>query len=272
MKAELSIPQLKFQQSGNFLLIAGPCVIEDDESPFKIAKELIRITDELRIPFIFKASYRKANRTSKDSFTGIGDQKAFNILHQIKTGLKCPVLTDVHSPEEVFTAFDWDIDVIQIPAFLCRQTDLLIAAGRTDMFINIKKGQFVSGEGMKFVVEKIESDRVMLTERGTMFGYQDLIVDYRNVPTMKLTGCPVIVDCTHSLQQPNQPNGVSGGNPQMIETIAKAAVAVGADGLFFEVHPDPKSAKSDGNCMLQLDLLERMLVRLLALKRTVNTF
>ncbi|MCK5079146.1 MAG: 3-deoxy-8-phosphooctulonate synthase, partial [Bacteroidales bacterium] len=236
-----SIPNLKYTDSGNFFLIAGPCIIENDKNPFEIAEEIIRITDKLQIPYIFKASYRKANRSKLDSFTGIGDMEGLEILKAIKEKYGVPVLTDIHTAEEAALAAQY-VDVLQIPAFLCRQTDLLIAAAKTGKVVNIKKGQFLSAEAMKFAVEKVKgsgNDNVMLTERGTMLGYQDLVVDFRNIPRMQENNVPVIADITHSLQQPNQPAGVSGGMPEMIETIGKAAVAVGVDGIFIETHPNP---------------------------------
>ena len=260
-----SIPNLKYTDSGNFFLIAGPCIIENDKNPFEIAEEIIRITDKLQIPYIFKASYRKANRSKLDSFTGIGDVEGLKILKAIKEKYGIPVLTDIHTAEEAALAAQY-VDVLQIPAFLCRQTDLLIAAAKTGKVVNIKKGQFLSADAMKFAVEKVKgsgNDSVMLTERGTMLGYQDLVVDFRNIPRMQENNVPVIADITHSLQQPNQPAGVSGGIPEMIETIGKAAVAVGVDGIFIETHPNPAEALSDGENMLPLSQLEELLVKLL---------
>jgi 2-dehydro-3-deoxyphosphooctonate aldolase (KDO 8-P synthase) len=255
----------------NFFLIAGPCVVESEKLAFGVAEKVSGICKKLEIPLIFKASYKKANRTSLHSFTGIGDEKALKILQSIKTDMGLPIVTDVHSEREAEKAAAF-VDVLQIPAFLCRQTELLIAAGNTDCIINVKKGQFVSGESMKFAVEKIQgtgNKKIMLTERGTTFGYQDLVVDYRNIPIMKNIGVPVVMDCTHSLQQPNQPGGVTGGNPQLIGTIAKAAIAAGTDGLFIETHPDPSKAKSDGANMLHLDRLEDLLIQLIKIRKAL---
>ncbi len=255
-----------------FFLIAGPCVVEDTESPIRIAEQLKEICQKLDIPFIFKASYRKANRSRLDSFTGIGDQKALLVLSHIRASLDLPVLTDVHSAEEAKRAADF-VDVLQIPAFLCRQTDLLLAAARTGKVVNIKKGQFLSPEAVRFAVDKVRqsgNDRVCLTERGTMFGYGDLIVDYRGIPIMKESGCPVIIDGTHSLQRPNTAHGVTGGQPHLIETICRAAVAVGVDGLFLETHPEPSKAKSDGANMLPLHKMKGLLERLKALHEATS--
>ena len=255
----------------HFFLIAGPCVVEDDEMIFQIAEKVHSITTKLGIPYIFKASYRKANRTSGNSFTGIGDEKALALIQQVGKQLNIPVTTDIHSAIEADIAAQY-VDVLQIPAFLCRQTDLLIAAANTGKVVNVKKGQFVSGPAMKFAVDKIKqagNDNVWLTERGNSFGYQDLIVDYRNIPWMQAHGVPVVMDCTHSLQQPNQSSGVTGGSPQLIETIAKAAIAVGTDGLFIETHPNPAIAKSDGANMLHLDLLEMLLEKLVKLRKNI---
>ncbi len=256
----------------NFFLIAGPCVVESEELVLEVAEKISRMCKRLDIPYIFKASYRKANRTSAGSFTGVGDQAALQILKKVKEQFSLPTVTDIHAHEEAALAAEY-VDILQIPAFLCRQTDLLIAAAKTGKIVNVKKGQFVNGESMKFAVEKIKkasNKKVMLTERGNSFGYTDLIVDYRNIPIMKNHGVPVIMDCTHSLQQPNQSSGVTGGNPQMIETIAKAAIATGADGLFIETHPDPSRALSDGANMLKLDLLEELLKKLIAVRKAVN--
>lgn len=261
----IEIPKLKYAESGNFFLMAGPCVIEDSEMAFPIAEAIVKITDQLKIPFIFKASYRKANRSKLNSFTGIGDEKALAILKKVSEVFKIPVVTDIHSPEEAKIAAKY-VDVLQIPAFLCRQTELLLAAGETGKVVNIKKGQFLSGDSMQFAVKKVKStgnNNIMLTERGNMFGYGDMVVDYRNIPEMKNTGVPVILDVTHSLQQPNQSSGVTGGRPELIETIAKAGVAVGVDGIFLETHPDPASAKSDGANMLKLSYLEDLLIKLM---------
>jgi 2-dehydro-3-deoxyphosphooctonate aldolase (KDO 8-P synthase) len=256
----------------NFFLIAGPCVIESEELIFEVAEKVSGICKRLAIPYIFKSSYRKANRTSASSFTGLGDEKALAILKKAGDHFSLPTVTDIHAHEEAAMAAEY-ADVLQIPAFLCRQTDLLIAAAKTGKIVNVKKGQFVDGASMKFAVEKIinaGNDKVMLTERGNSFGYTDLVVDYRNIPIMQGHGVPVIMDCTHSLQQPNQSSGVTGGNPQMIETIAKAAIAVGADGLFIETHPNPSVAKSDGANMLRLDLLEDLLEKLVSIRRVIS--
>jgi len=255
----------------NFFLIAGPCVVEDKIIPFEIAEKVAAICKSLKIPYIFKASYRKANRTNADSFTGIGDLSAMTIIQEVGKRFSIPVTTDVHTHEETVLAAEY-VDILQIPAFLCRQTELLVAAAKTGKIVNVKKGQFVSGPSMKFAVDKIKkagNNNVWLTERGNSFGYQDIVVDYRNIPLMKTNNVPVIMDCTHSLQQPNQSSGVTGGNPQMIETIAKAAIAAGADGLFIETHPNPSEAKSDGANMLHLDQLEKLLVKLVRLRDAV---
>ncbi|MGN6248041.1 MAG: 3-deoxy-8-phosphooctulonate synthase [Ginsengibacter sp.] len=255
----------------NFFLIAGPCVVESEELVFQVAEKVAAICKKLQIPYIFKSSYRKANRTSASSFTGLGDEEALKILNKVGQHFSLPVVSDIHAHEEAAMAAKY-IDVLQIPAFLCRQTDLLVAAAETGKIVNVKKGQFVNGESMKFAVEKIEkagNKKVMLTERGNTFGYNDLVVDYRNIPIMKNHGVPVIMDCTHSLQQPNQSSGVTGGNPGMIETIAKAAIAVGADGLFIETHPYPAIAKSDGANMLRLDLLEDLLTKLVRIRKSI---
>ena len=258
-----------YHQDGCFFLLAGPCVIEDEASPLRIAETLVEITSKLGIPFVFKASYRKANRSRLDSFTGIGDEKALKVLGRIRTQFDVPVVTDIHSAEEAVMAAEV-ADILQIPAFLCRQTDLLVAAAKTGKVVNIKKGQFVSGESMGFAVDKVKlsgNDQVMLTERGSMFGYQDLVVDFRNIPVMQGFGVPVVLDVTHSLQQPNQASGVTGGKPEMISVMAKAGIAAGADGLFMETHPDPAHALSDGANMLQLDKVEPLLRQLLAIAR-----
>ena len=264
-------PFLKSLKPNRFFLLAGPCVIEDEESPFKIAEQLVKITKSLDIPFVFKGSYRKANRSRLDSFQGIGDEKALNVLKNISKDFNIPVVTDIHSCEEAAMAAEY-VDILQIPAFLCRQTDLLIAAAKTGKIVNIKKGQFLSGESMRFAVEKVQqsgNQRVMLTDRGNFFGYQDLVVDYRNIYEMQKNNVPVIMDVTHSLQQPNQTGGVTGGKPELIELIAKAAVAVGADGLFMETHPNPAQAKSDGANMLRLDLVEGLLTKLVRIKESL---
>lgn len=255
----------------NFFLIAGPCVVENEALLMTVAEKVSNICRRLGIPYIFKASYRKANRTRVDSFTGIGDHEGLQLLKKIGQDFHLPVTSDIHSAEEAMMAAAY-IDILQIPAFLCRQTDLLLAAGQTGKIVNVKKGQFVSGEAMKFAVDKIRqtgNEKVMLTERGTTFGYQDLVVDYRNIPWMQSHRVPVIMDCTHSLQQPNQTSGITGGNPQLIGTIAKAAVAAGVDGLFIETHPNPAAAKSDGANMLQLDLLEGLLEKLVRIREAV---
>ena len=255
----------------NFFLIAGPCVVESEEMVMEIAEKVSGICKRSSVPFIFKASYRKANRTSASSFSGIGDQDALQLIMKAGESFHIPTTTDIHTAEEAALAAD-HVDILQIPAFLCRQTDLLTAAAVTGKIVNVKKGQFVNGPSMKFAADKIRkagNDKIMLTERGNSFGYQDLVVDYRNIPWMKAIQVPVIMDCTHSLQQPNQFIGITGGNPELIETIAKAAIAVGADGLFIETHPDPSRAKSDGANMLRLDLLEPLLEKLIRLKAVV---
>lgn len=256
---------LSYLKSDNFFLLAGPCVIEEEDMTLRIAERLKIVTDKLSVPLVFKGSFRKANRSRVDSFTGIGDQKALKILRKVHDTFQIPTVTDIHESHEAAMAAEY-VDVLQIPAFLCRQTELLVAAAKTGKVVNIKKGQFLSPETMKFAAQKVTdsgNEKVILTERGTTFGYGDLVVDYRGIPTMKEFGFPVVMDITHSLQQPNQSSGVTGGKPQLIETIAKAAVAVGADGLFIETHPDPISAKSDGANMLPLDQLEGLLTKLL---------
>lgn len=267
-----SIPNIKHTSGNNFFLIAGPCVVEEEALTRSIAEKISVLCDRLKIPYIFKASFRKANRTRMDSFSGIGDKEALTILKKIRTDYKVPVLTDIHESSEAAEAAEV-VDVLQIPAFLCRQTELLVAAGKTGKYVNIKKGQFVSADSMKFAVDKVKSsgnNNVILTERGTMLGYSDLVVDYRNIPAMKLLGVPVVLDVTHSLQQPNQSDGVTGGRPQLIETIAKAGIAAGADGIFLETHPEPSKAKSDGANMLKLDLLEGLLEKLLKVREAVR--
>ena len=255
----------------NFFLIAGPCVVEGEDLVMEVAEKVAAICKRLQIPYVFKASYRKANRTSASSFTGIGDEAAMQLIKKVGDTFGLPTTSDIHAHEEAAIAAKY-IDILQIPAFLCRQTDLLLAAAATGKIVNVKKGQFVSGPSMKFAVEKIKThgnDNVMLTERGNSFGYQDMIVDYRNIPLMAAHGVPVIMDCTHSLQTPNQTSGVTGGNPQLISTIAKAAIATGADGLFIETHPNPSIAKSDGANMLRLELLEELLEKLVLLRKAV---
>ena len=260
-----------FKSSDNFFLLAGPCVIEGEEMAVRIADKLVNITSKLNIPFAFKGSFKKANRSRADSFTGIGDEKALRILAKVKSMFNVPVVTDIHQISDAEMAAEY-VDILQIPAFLCRQTDLLVAAARTGRVVNIKKGQFLAPDAMQFVAQKVVdagNDNVMLTERGTTFGYQDLIVDFRGVPEMKKIGFPVVVDVTHSLQRPNQSSGVTGGQPELIETIARAAVAVGADGLFMETHFDPANAKSDGANMLALDLVEPLLQRLVRIRQAI---
>lgn len=270
----LNIPGIKFTGSGNFFLIAGPCVVESEEIVFETAEHLTMLCEKYQIPLIFKSSYRKANRSKADSFSGIGDIKALKILASVKEKYSVPIITDIHNPDEAQMAAEY-VDVLQIPAFLCRQTDLLAAAARTGKWVNIKKGQFLSGESMKFAVEKVResgNNLIMLTDRGNMFGYQDIVVDFRNIPIMRNIGVPVIMDITHSLQQPNQSEGVSGGRPEMIETIGKAAISVGTDGIFIETHPSPEQAKSDGANMLRLSEMDKLLSRLVALRKTINSF
>jgi 2-dehydro-3-deoxyphosphooctonate aldolase (KDO 8-P synthase) len=265
------IPKIKHSDSGNFFLMAGPCVVEGRDMALRIAEKVVAITDKYKIPYIFKASYRKANRSSANSFTGIGDELALKVLKEVSDTFGIPVVTDIHESHEAAMAAEY-VDVLQIPAFLCRQTELLVAAAQTGKVVNIKKGQFLSGQSMKFAVEKIigaGNSSVILTERGNSFGYGDMVVDFRNLPEMKAHGVPVVMDVTHSLQQPNQASGVTGGNPAMIETIAKAAIAVGADGLFIETHPEPAIAKSDGANMLQLDKLDDLLAKLVRLRQAL---
>jgi 2-dehydro-3-deoxyphosphooctonate aldolase (KDO 8-P synthase) len=266
------IPGLKYAEEGNFLLLAGPCVVESRELVREVAAELKRVSDLYHIPLVLKASYRKANRSRLDSFSGLGDKEALTILADVGAEFDLPLVSDIHSAEEASLAAGY-VDVLQIPAFLCRQTDLLLAAGNTGKYINIKKGQFLSGESMSFAVEKVRStgnNNILLTERGNMFGYGDLVVDMRNIPEMKKTGVPVIVDITHSLQKPNSSTGISGGQPEMIETIGMAAIAAGADGIFLETHPAPSKALSDGANMLELDRIEELLGKFSSLKDIVN--
>lgn len=270
----MNITNIKYLDSGNFLLIAGPCVVENREVTFTTASFLTELAEKYSVPFIFKSSYRKANRSKSDSFTGIGDIPALEILAEVRKEFSVPVITDIHNPHEASIAAKY-VDVLQIPAFLCRQTDLLVAAAMTGKWINIKKGQFVSGRSMRFAVEKVRNagnNNIMLTERGNSFGYNDLVVDFRNIPEMKSIGVPVIVDITHSVQQPNQESGVSGGRPEMIETLGRAAIAAGADGVFMETHPDPASALSDGANMLKLSEMEKLLAKLVAIRKTVISF
>ena len=260
--------------AGNFFLMAGPCVIESEKVIMETAEKVVRICEALKVPLIFKSSYRKANRSRLDSFTGIGDVPALKILSKVRDTFNVPLVTDIHAADEAAMAAEY-VDVLQIPAFLCRQTDILIAAAETGKYVNVKKGQFLSPESMRFAVDKIEqsgNEKIILTDRGTMFGYHDLVVDYRAIPIMQEMNVPVVLDCTHSLQQPNQASGVTGGNPQMIETIARAGIAVGADGLFIETHPDPAHAKSDGANMLNLALLQPLLEKLVALRQVVKSW
>lgn len=269
-----NIPNLKHTDSGNFFLMAGPCVIEGERMALEIAEKALTICDRLQIPYIFKGSYRKANRSRIDSSTGIGDEEALRILRKVGETFNIPTVTDIHAADEAALAAAY-VDILQIPAFLCRQTDLLIAAAQTGKVVNIKKGQFLSPEAMQFAVQKIAdcgNPNAMITDRGTTFGYHDLIVDYRAIPTMQQFGYPVILDVTHSLQQPNQTSGVTGGMPQLIETIARAGVVVGVDGLFLETHPDPSKAMSDGANMLPLERLDGLLERLVAIRQTINQF
>lgn len=265
-----TIDKLKNQE--NFFLLAGPCVIEGEVMAMRIAEKIVNITEKLKIPYVFKGSYRKANRSRLDSFTGIGDEKALKILRKVHETFGVPTVTDIHETHEAELAAEY-VDILQIPAFLCRQTDLLVAAAHTGKIVNIKKGQFLSPSAMQFAAQKVAdagNNNIMLTERGTTFGYTDLVVDFRGIPQMQQFGYPVIMDATHSLQQPNQNSGVTGGMPNLIETIAKAAIAVGADGLFLETHPNPSQAKSDGANMLQLDLLEGLLTRLIRIRKAIQ--
>ena len=262
----------EYSSHPQFFLLAGPCVIEGEEMALDIAEQCVRITSELGIPYVFKGSYRKANRSRIDSFTGVGDLKALKVLAKVRDTFGVPVVTDIHAADEAEMAAEY-VDVLQIPAFLCRQTDILIAAAGTGKAVNIKKGQFLSPDAMQFAIQKVRdagNDNVALTERGVSFGYQDLIVDYRGIPEMQTFGFPVILDVTHSLQQPNQTSGVTGGMPQLIETVAKAGVAVGVDGLFIETHENPAVAKSDGANMLKLDLLEDLLTKLVRIRKAVR--
>ena len=267
------INYLKSSSTNNFFLLAGPCVIEGEQMALEIAEKVVKVTSELNIPYVFKGSYRKANRSRIDSFTGIGDENALKILRKVKETFNIPVVTDIHTNEEAEMAAEY-VDILQIPAFLCRQTELLVAAAKTGKMVNIKKGQFLSPEAMSFAVQKVidaGNPQVAITERGTTFGYQDLIVDYRGIPEMQKNNCPVILDVTHSLQQPNQSAGVTGGRPDLIETVARAGIAVGVDGIFIETHQNPSVAKSDGANMLQLDKLPELLRNLTAIRNTINT-
>ena len=267
-----TLPHFRHTNSGQFFLMAGPCVIEGEDMALRIAERIKHMTDKLQIPFVFKGSYRKANRSRLDSFTGIGDETALRILQKVGREIGVPTVTDIHESSEAALAAEY-VDVLQIPAFLCRQTDLLIAAAQTGKVINIKKGQFLSGEAMKWAVDKVRqagNPHVILTERGNSFGYSDLVVDFRNLPTMREFQVPVVMDVTHSLQRPNQSSGVTGGQPALIETIAKAAIAVGADGLFIETHPTPATALSDGANMLPLDQLEALLVKLTRVRQAIR--
>jgi 2-dehydro-3-deoxyphosphooctonate aldolase (KDO 8-P synthase) len=267
----VEIPGIRHVHSGNFFLIAGPCIIEEDEVSLVIASRIAEITDRLNIPFIFKASYKKANRSRGNSFTGIGDIKALEQIREVGKTIRVPTLTDVHTAEEARMAADY-VDVLQIPAFLCRQTELLVAAGMTGKPVNIKKGQFAAPVTMKYAIDKVYETgnrNVMITERGTTFGYNDLVVDFRGIPEMQKEKVPVILDVTHSLQEPNQSSGVTGGRPELIGTLAKAGIASGADGLFLETHPDPLSSKSDGANMLKLDLLDDLLTKLVRIRKVL---
>lgn len=267
----MDLNYLRKSVSGNFFLLAGPCVIEGEDMALRIAEKVVKITEKLDIPYVFKGSYRKANRSKLDSFTGIGDEKALKILAKVRNEFGIPVVTDIHTAEEASMAAEY-VDVLQIPAFLCRQTDLLVAAAKTGRVVNIKKGQFLSPQSMHFAIDKVVesgNENVMVTERGTTFGYTDLVVDFRGIPVMRKFGYPVVLDITHSLQQPNQTSGVTGGLPELIETIARAGIAVGADGLFIETHENPAVAKSDGANMLRLDLLEQLLERLVRIRQAI---
>lgn len=265
------IPNIKHTNSGNFFLLAGPCAIENEEMALRIAEKVISITDKLEIPYVFKGSFRKANRSRLDSFTGIGDDKALKILKKVSDTFNVPTVTDIHEASDAAMAAEY-VDVLQIPAFLVRQTDLVVAAAKTGKVVNLKKGQFMSPESMQHAVTKVKesgNEQVWVTDRGTMFGYQDMIVDFRGIPTMRKFA-PTVLDVTHSLQQPNQSTGVTGGRPDMIETIARAGVVNNVDGLFIETHFDPANAKSDGANMLHLDHLEGLLSNLVAIRKVVN--
>jgi 2-dehydro-3-deoxyphosphooctonate aldolase (KDO 8-P synthase) len=268
-----NIPQIKHADSGNFFLLAGPCAIEGEEMALRIAEKVVGITDKLQIPYVFKGSFKKANRSRIDSFSGIGDEKALKILRKVSETFGVPTVTDIHTNEDAAMAAEY-VDILQIPAFLVRQTDLVVAAANTGKTVNLKKGQFMSPESMKHAVQKVldcQNENVMVTDRGTMFGYQDMVVDFRGIPTMQ-NYATTVLDVTHSLQQPNQTAGVTGGRPDMIETIAKAGIAVGVDGIFIETHFDPANAKSDGANMLHLDYFENLMTKLVAIRRTINQF
>ncbi len=267
------IPNLKHIDSNNFFLLAGPCAIEGEEMAMRIAERVVGITDKLKIPYVFKGSFKKANRSRIDSFTGIGDEKALKILGKVSKEFNIPTVTDIHTENDAVKAAEY-VDILQIPAFLVRQTDLVVAAANTGKTVNLKKGQFMSAEAMQHAVKKVQdsgNNKVMITDRGTMFGYQDMIVDFRGIPVMQKFA-PTVLDITHSLQQPNQSSGVTGGKPELIETIARAGIAVGVDGIFLETHHDPKTAKSDGANMLKLDYLEDLLTKLVAIRATINQF
>ncbi len=270
-----NLEYLRENRRSLFFLIAGPCVVESESLTESVAAKLAEITEKHSIPFVFKASYRKANRSRLDSFTGIGDEKALAILQNIREKYRIPVLTDIHSPSEAVLAASYGIDILQIPAFLCRQTDLLEAAAQTGKHVNIKKGQFLSPAAMKFAAEKVSANgnnNILLTERGTQFGYTDLVIDFRGIPQMQSFGYPVVLDVTHSLQEPNQSSGVTGGKPELISTIARAGIAAGADGLFIETHPDPSIALSDGANMLKLSFMDDLLKRLIPIKEAISMF
>lgn len=272
MKLEL-IPRLKYLDSGNFFLLAGPCAIEGEDMALRIAERVVEITEQLEIPYVFKGSFKKANRSRIDSFTGIGDEKALRILRKVGDSFDIPVVTDIHDVNDASKAAEF-VDVLQIPAFLVRQTDLVVAAAKTGKVVNLKKGQFMSPEAMQHAVRKVHdsgNEQALITDRGTMFGYQDMIVDFRGIPVMQQYA-PTVLDVTHSLQQPNQSSGVTGGKPEMIETIAKAGIAVGVDGIFLETHHDPSVAKSDGANMLNLDFLKDLLAKLVAIRAAVREF
>lgn len=267
------IPQIKHLNSGNFFVLAGPCAIEGEEMALRIAEHLVKVSNKLEIPFVFKGSFKKANRSRVDSFTGIGDEKALKILRKVSETFQIPTITDIHTEDDAQLAAQY-VDVLQIPAFLVRQTDLVVAAAETGKTVNLKKGQFMSPESMKHAVQKVldsQNENVMVTDRGTMFGYQDMIVDFRGIPTMK-SFATTVLDVTHSLQQPNQMSGVTGGRPEMIETIAKAGIVTGVDGIFIETHFDPANAKSDGANMLHLNYFEDLMIKLVAIRKTINTF